>query len=272
MARTDTLGNFLTDIANSIRNKKGTTDTIIASNFDTEIDSIESGDNINEYLGDPSKYYTLTMNDTGFYVNTMNYNIVCQNITKLIGPINLSNTVNDAHNYAFAYMPMIEEFPDIIAGGQNFNSLFYADIKLKKFPNINVFSVNPSYVKSVGSLCYGCKELIEVPLLNLYSATYIKDMFKLCSSLTTLGGFKDLGQAYDTTNDANYGSYTLDLSSSTLLTEQSMINVLTNLYDIATKGVKPQQVILGATNLAKLTSTEGQQALQTATERGWNIS
>lgn len=43
MARTDTLGNFLTDIAIAIRNKKGTTDTIVASNFDTEIESIETG-------------------------------------------------------------------------------------------------------------------------------------------------------------------------------------------------------------------------------------
>lgn len=43
MARTDTLGNFLTDVATAIRNKKGTTDTIVASNFDTEIESIESG-------------------------------------------------------------------------------------------------------------------------------------------------------------------------------------------------------------------------------------
>ena len=37
MARTDTLGNFLTDVAIAIRNKKGTTDTIVASNFDFEI-------------------------------------------------------------------------------------------------------------------------------------------------------------------------------------------------------------------------------------------
>ena len=43
MARTDTLGNFLTDVAIAIRNKKGTTDTIVASNFDTEIESIETG-------------------------------------------------------------------------------------------------------------------------------------------------------------------------------------------------------------------------------------
>ena len=43
MARTNTLGNFLTDVADAIREKKGTTDTILASNFDTEIESIETG-------------------------------------------------------------------------------------------------------------------------------------------------------------------------------------------------------------------------------------
>lgn len=43
MARIDTLTNFLTDVANAIRSKKGTTDTISPANFDTEIESIETG-------------------------------------------------------------------------------------------------------------------------------------------------------------------------------------------------------------------------------------
>ena len=43
MARTDNLNNFLTDVADSIRKKKGTTGLIPASEFDTEIDSIETG-------------------------------------------------------------------------------------------------------------------------------------------------------------------------------------------------------------------------------------
>lgn len=40
MARTDNLDHFLTDIADSIRNKKGTEATIAANTFDTEISSI----------------------------------------------------------------------------------------------------------------------------------------------------------------------------------------------------------------------------------------
>lgn len=43
MARTDTLGNFCTDIADSIREKTGETGLILASEFDTKIKSIQGG-------------------------------------------------------------------------------------------------------------------------------------------------------------------------------------------------------------------------------------
>lgn len=43
MARIDNLTNFLTDVAISIRTKKGTTDKITPKDFDTEIESIQSG-------------------------------------------------------------------------------------------------------------------------------------------------------------------------------------------------------------------------------------
>lgn len=43
MARTNTLGNFLTDVADAIRTKTGSQEPIQASSFDTEIESIPSG-------------------------------------------------------------------------------------------------------------------------------------------------------------------------------------------------------------------------------------
>ena len=43
MARTNSLANFLTDVANAIRTKKGTESTIAASAFDTEILNLPSG-------------------------------------------------------------------------------------------------------------------------------------------------------------------------------------------------------------------------------------
>lgn len=239
----------------------------------SEVNVETSGVDINEYFGDVGNYRVLTMNDTGFYVSTGSYNKICQNLTKLNGPIRITNTVNNDQSYSFAYMPMIEEFPDITyIFGRNFSYFFYADIKLKKIPVINSENDGLVSVTNLNSFCYGCKALIEVPLLRLDSATNIANMFNRCSSLTTLGGFQNLGKAYDTTSNENRNIYTLDLSYATNLTEQSIINVLTNLYDIATKGVKPQTVTLGSTNLAKLTSEEGQQALQTAQSRGWNIN
>lgn len=44
MARTNNLSNFLTDVADAIREKKGSSDLISASDFDTEIESITTGD------------------------------------------------------------------------------------------------------------------------------------------------------------------------------------------------------------------------------------
>lgn len=43
MARIDTLGNFLTDVADAIREKGGTSEPIQASDFDTEIANLPSG-------------------------------------------------------------------------------------------------------------------------------------------------------------------------------------------------------------------------------------
>lgn len=43
MARTNNLGNFLTDVADAIREKTGGTAQISAKDFDTEIRSIEGG-------------------------------------------------------------------------------------------------------------------------------------------------------------------------------------------------------------------------------------
>ena len=43
MARTDTLGNFLTDVADAIRTKGGTSEPIQASSFDTAIENLPTG-------------------------------------------------------------------------------------------------------------------------------------------------------------------------------------------------------------------------------------
>lgn len=65
----------------------------------------------------------------------------------------------------------------------------------------------------------------------------------------------------------NKREYTLDLSYSPLLTHDSLMNIINNLYDIKSKGVKPQTLQLGDTNKAKLTAEE----IAIATNKGWNV-
>lgn len=138
--------------------------------------------------------------------------------------------------------------------------------------NLNIESFDTTNTTDISQMFYNCRKLTTIPKLNASKVNNINYAFYNCGSLSNLGGLENLGQAYSTTTSANSSSYKLDLSTCTALTEQSLINVLTNLYDIKTKGCKPQQVILGSTNLAKLTSTEGQQALAQVQQFGWNIS
>ena len=132
--------------------------------------------------------------------------------------------------------------------------------------------LDTSNVTTMQYMFYACYSLKTIPLLDTSNLNNIPSIFFKCYSLSNLGGFLNLGKAYRTSQSANYSNYTLDLSHTNVLTEQSIINVLNNLYDIKTKGCQSQKVVLGSTNLAKLTSEEGQQALSSATEKGWTIS
>ena len=152
----------------------------------------------------------------------------------------------------------------------NFFYFFNACYKLENI----IFPSNIGEVSSptrIDGMFRSCVVLKTVPLIDASKVITVSNLFYEAYKITNLGGFRNLGQAYVTTQSANYNTYTLDLHYCSSLTEQSIINVLNNLYDIATKGCNTQSVILGSTNLAKLTSEAGKQALQTATERGWSI-
>ena len=324
MARTNTLGNFLTDVASAIREKKGTTDAILASNFDTEIASIESGVDINEYLSDTITKGTsssggwlktiiklrspLTVEGTSaeymFYkyllnelpqidtsnVTDMSYMFdSCTNLTT-IPQLDTSN-VNYMYNM-FGSCTKLTTIPQLDTSNVvDMNQMFYRCTNLTAIPQLDTSNVNrmsymfysctnlttipqldTSNVTNMGYTFDSCTNLTTIPQLNGEKLTVVIGAFSFCESLENFNGIINLGQEYSTTENANNSNYKLDLSSSTLLTEQSIINILNNLYDIATKGCNTQTVTLGTTNLAKLTSTEGQQALASAQSKGWNIN
>ena len=145
----------------------------------------------------------------------------------------------------------------------NMRNLFYGCRGIKEIP-----ALNTSNATNVSQMFMQCLSLTTVPQLDFSSVNNVSNIFYYMSSITNLGGFLKLGNAYDQNQSANYSYYTLDLSNQSGITHDSLMNVINGLYDIAAKGVKTQKLVLGSTNLAKLTAEE----IQIATDKGFSVS
>ena len=102
---------------------------------------------------------------------------------------------------------------------------------------------------------YWCSSFTEFPALNLSSGTNFYYAWNNCSSLTNLGGFGTIKKS-------------IDLSASTKLTVESIMNVITQAADLNSLGITGKTMKFGSTNLAKL--TDEQKAV--ATSKGWTLA
>lgn len=155
-------------------------------------------------------------------------------------------------------------------GSITLNSIFEGCEKLKNVVWGDFFS-NSHKVVSWISVFNGCLKLESLPSIDMSGATSISSLVSGCTSLMNLGGFINLGQSF-TVKRAN--SNILHLVSSTLLTHDSLMNVINNLYDlnlsynVADGGtLYTQQLSLGNVNKAKLTAEE----IAIATSKGWTV-
>ena len=167
-------------------------------------------------------------------------------------------------NHLFYQYPL-EKLPDLLETDKitSMENMFSICKLIKTIPNINT-----SNVTNMSEMFYSCIALETLPKLNCSNVERINGVVNNCTKLQNIGGFENLGQAYKTTMDANYYYYKLTLSFSNNLTHDSLMNVINNLYDIKSKGCNPQSLVLGSTNLAKLTAEE----IAIATNKGWNVS
>ena len=206
-------------------------------------------------------------------------------IKRVISPVTIDGYSAD---YAFSGAFSLVEAPQINMGkARSMASMFKQCYKLETIPQMdtsNITNMNgcfymcnrlttvpisdTSKVTNMGIAFGYCQALTQIPKLNCVSVETIKNLVAGDTNLKNIGGFENLGQAYSTTQSANYSYYELDLSPCPNLTHDSLMNVINNLYDIATKGVATQQLILGSTNLAKLTAEE----IQIATNKGFSVS
>ena len=182
-----------------------------------------------------------------------------------------SNTQND---YSYTSGKLLLQYIKKVPPLNISNRTRLSDMFAQMNNLLSIEEIDTSNVTSMYGMFRECENLITIPVLNAEKVTDIDGVLSFTNSLTNLGGFINLGMAYDTSKDANYGDYTLQLgklygeSYSKNLTHESLMNVINNLYDIKTKGCNAQKLILGTTNLKKLTSEE----IAIATEKGWTVS
>lgn len=152
-------------------------------------------------------------------------------------------------------------------------------------PSVSVDS-DDVYDLDLSNLDFSECTTLSSAFVGCYAETIIHENFD-CSKVNTLSNmFRsnryiinmcpliNLGKGY-TQKSANYNSYKLDLSSCVNLTHDSLLGIINGLYDlnltydVAGGGtLYTQQLVLGTTNLAKLTEDE----IAIGTNKGWVIS
>ena len=184
--------------------------------------------------------------------------------TKKITNIPLYDTSNVTNMEFMFYYSGITQIP-------MFNTSKVTNMEgiVRNTPNLEVFpELDTSNVTKMSGAFSYAGSLKEIKKINFRKVINVSSLLISSNELTILGGFENLGEGYLTTASANNALYTLDLSYCAKLTHDSLMNVINNLYDIASKGVATQQLIIESKNLEKLTAEE----IQIATSRGWSVS
>ena len=202
-----------------------------------------------------------TVNIDGSSCTTMeNIFNECYKIKKIIFN-NTSNVTN--FTYAFRQCQELESIEGIDTGNATVLSQIFAGCNaLTGLPYLDTKNVQ-NFSMSFHSL-----SIVNLQLLEAGNCNNMSEAFTYLTYLKNFPGMHDLGKAYDTTKQANYGNYTFKLTSSAGLTHESLVSIMNNLYDIKTKGCKTQSLYIGSKNVAKLTAEE----IAIATSRGWSVS
>ena len=281
MAKNNNLQDFLTDVANSIRTKTGTTELINAQDFSDKILNISSGGNTLKNLLDAIKScYYLFNKYNGISVDDLIQPNDTENVTSMVD--------------MFRECSKLTSVPQLNTNNvTNMYGMFYNCSKLTTIPRLNTSKVN-----NMNNMFSGCSSLESIPLLDTSNVTDMVGMFSGCSLLTTVPLYntskvKNMSQmfwncgslqtvpAFDCTNVTNMNNIfascrslksilmtnigvSLDISASTLFERADLVTILNNLKTVTTT----KTLKMGATNLAKLTDEDK----LIATNKGWTLA
>lgn len=217
MARIDTLANFLTDIATAIKAKTGKTDSITPANFDTEINSIETGSggvyaprhiSFRSYTGTELDYETQNIDTSN--VTDMSYMFASANMTELdLSGFNVSNvttmeymfqnasnlttiktgnwTANNVAKLNYAFQNC-SKLTNLDLSSCSFKSLWNMACMCQNcsvLETLNLSSINTA-INSIERLGYNCRYLKTIDLSSLPMAYTCSSAFEYCTSLELL--------------------------------------------------------------------------------------
>lgn len=215
-----TLTELFTNIANAIREKKGTTESIVAENFPSEIESISGGEKT--VLPDGIKFKESTFSsidlsnaDTSNITDMSNMFYSCTSLTSMDLGSNFktSNVTTIQHmfngctsltsvNFNNFNAQNITSMGSAFSGCTALTSVNFGNIDTSNvtsmqmtFDNctslrtINMSNINTSNITSVRGLFYNCSNLAEIDISNfdLHKCTgsqSLNNMFGGCTSLT----------------------------------------------------------------------------------------
>lgn len=196
MARTDNLNNFLTDVANAIRTKTGSSEEIQASNFDTEISTIPTPPTYPfDITGYEIKKQNATQQDiqdiATWITNNSNYDVYIYTKNKASAFYNGTFTDASALDNKLK-MKIVGGYDN--SGGTD-GAVFDSCSNMTRPPIIDFCSSS-----GLTKMFYGCSSLVSLPssyfsslrgrndTFNIIQPQLFTSTFEGCTSLTTLEG------------------------------------------------------------------------------------
>ena len=229
--------------------------------------------------------YTVTGDDQPLSKVTVNANVIepATTWTDLDGMKYCGSTITkfqDGYNFAprtgincssmFSSCKSLVEVPMFdTSNATDMSFMFGLTESLKAIPELNMENVlsteymfeysgivtfpqsNTKLLQSADYMFQNCASLTSVGKMDFSNVTSALLMFKSSIHITNLGGFTGL-------------KVNFDLSGSTNLTKESLLNVINEAADVT---ASPKSLYLGATNLAKLTDEEKAIAIN----KGWTL-
>lgn len=198
MAKNDNLKDFITDIADAIRQKKGSTELINPQDFSNEIINIQSSTGGSSpsrptYTGHADveglKAIGWTDEDIAYYqANGVNWNEeddeyhkVPEDNIALYGVLTASNI--SIYKDRIVYLPKIDT-----SGRTSMGNMFSGFAAIVAIPQLDT-----SNVTNMSGMFYNCYSFVSIPQLDTSNVTNMSDMLYYCYSIQTakLKGIKN---------------------------------------------------------------------------------